>query len=542
MTWRRVKVSEFLTERSDRFSPDEANALGLQRVGKIDFSGNIHLVSDKSTKTGMILVKKGDLLISGINAEKGAVAIYDFEEDALATIHYSSYTFDRRKINITFLKWFLKSPAFKGILNSNVGSGIKTEIKPKRFLALEMYLPEPEEQVKIVNHIQAIDGEIAELQSLAQSNESLVTTLRQAILTEAVQGKLTAQWRKENPNQEPASELLKRIAAEKAWLIKEKKISKEKPLPPIKAEEVPYEVPEGWVWCRLGEVIRFMAYGTSQKTDDNSNNVPVLRMGNITTNGNLIYSNLKYINPDHKDLPKLYLEDGDIVFNRTNSFELVGKSGVFNQGGNQYTLASYLIKVTLFTKYVDSHYVNNYIISPICRQTQIEPNITAQTNQANFSGSKLKEVLFPICPLLEQRAIVQKINTLMAYCNELEQQVQQSKADLDLLMQAVLGEVFGTENQALGSKATNKTQLSGKETLMPKDITQTIYEGNALNMELLEILLQQPGGKIAAVNLWKMSKYQKDIDAFYEALKREVEENKTIKEADEKGWLELVAS
>jgi hypothetical protein len=106
-------------------------------------------------------------------------------------------------------------------------------------------------------------------------------------------------------------------------------------------------------------------------------------------------------------------------------------------------------------------------------------------------------------------------------------------------MQSVLSEVFGTENQAAGSKPV-KTKLSEKETLMPNDAIQPIYEGNTLTMELLEIL-QQQGGKIAAVNLWKMSKYQKDIDAFYEALKKEVEENKTIKEAEEKGWLELVA-
>ena len=144
-----------------------------------------------------------------------------------------------------------------------------------------------------------------------------------------------------------------------------------------------------------------------------------------------------------------------------------------------------------------------------------------------------------IPPLSEQHAIVEKVNTLMAYCDELEQQVRQSKADLELLMQSVLSEVFGTKNQAIGN-ISSQTKLSGKEILMPNDTIQPIYKVNILNMELLEIL-QQQGGKIAAVNLWKMSKYQKDIDAFYEALKKEVEEKKTIRESSEKGWLELVA-
>lgn len=125
----------------------------------------------------------------------------------------------------------------------------------------------------------------------------------------------------------------------------------------------------------------------------------------------------------------------------------------------------------------------------------------------------------------------------MAHCDELEQQVQQSKDDLDLLMQSVLSEVFGTENQAIGSQIT-KNKLSEKETLMPSEINHTLYNENTLNMELEEILLQN-GGKMTAFNLWKMSKYQKDIDAFYEALKKEVEEKKSIRESPEKGYIEL---
>lgn len=534
MTWKKVKVSEFLTERTDRFSPDEANTLGLQRVGKIDFSGNIHLVSDKSTRTGMILVKKGDLLISGINAEKGAVAIYDFEEDALATIHYSSYTYDARKINITFLKWFLKSPAFKGILNSNVGSGIKTEIKPKRFLALEMYLPELEEQAKIVNHIQAIEGEIAELQSLAQGNESLVTTLRQAILTEAVQGQLTAQWRRDNPNQEPASELLKRIAAEKARLIKEKKIKKENPLSPITAEEMPYEVPQGWVWCRLGEVA---SHSLGKMLDQNKNKGikrPYLRNINVRW-FDFSLDDLKEMPFEEKEIDKYTIQKGDLVLCEGG---YPGRGAIW-RNDETMMFQKALHRVRFIEGFVLADYFLYYLFLKDSDRS-IEEYFTGAGIQ-HLTGNSLGKIKLPLPPLQEQHAIVQKVNTLLACCDELEQQVQQSKADLDLLMQAVLGEVFGTAHQALGSKAT-ETRLSEKATLIPNDITQPIYEGNVLNMELLEILQQQPGGKIAAVNLWKMSKYQKDIDAFYEALKREVEEKKTIKEAAEKGWLELVAS
>lgn len=219
----------------------------------------------------------------------------------------------------------------------------------------------------------------------------------------------------------------------------------------------------------------------------------------------------------------------------------IGDVAVFDKT-RRWHLAPNVAKIEPFNTYdekINIYYMLAYLLSPT-GQSEIFKHSKA-TAQPNLSMGTIRDIIVVVPPLSEQHAIVQKVNTLLAYCDELEQQVQQSKADLDLLMQAVLGEVFGTEHQAPGSKAT-KTRLSAKETLIPNGITQPIDEGNALNMELLEILQQQPGGKIAAVNLWKMSKYQKDIDAFYEALKREVEEKKTIKEADEKGWLELVAS
>lgn len=277
------------------------------------------------------------------------------------------------------------------------------------------------------------------------TEKSTIKKLRETVLQLAVQGKLTIDWRTKNKDFEPASELLQRIQKEKTQLVKDKKIKKESPLPAITKEEIPYELPEGWVWCRLRDLIRFMAYGTSQKTNENYNDVPVLRMGNITSEGKLHFDNLKYIPATHKDLPKLYLDYDDLVFNRTNSYELVGKSGVYKGENNSFTLASYLIKVSLFINYINSDYINNYIVSNVCRMTQIEPQITAQTNQANFSGSKLKEILIPLPPLEEQKAIVEKVTALIGLCDALEEKVEHSQMYNEQLMQSVLREVFEGE-------------------------------------------------------------------------------------------------
>lgn len=291
------------------------------------------------------------------------------------------------------------------------------------------------------------------LELIKENDEQLkyIQLLRQVILQEAVQGKLVPQ----NPKDELASELLKQIQAEKEQLIKEGKLKKSKPLSPISKDEIPYELPKGWVWCRLGEIALNIDYGTSQKAD-NFSDVPVLRMNNIK-HGKLDISNLKFISKACKDLPRLYLKNNDIVFNRTNSYELVGKCAVYEDENDKYTLASYLIRLSVIVDKTNSRFVNYYINSKACRETQIEPEITQQTGQANFSGSKLKNILFPFCSFQEQQRIVTKVGQLMQLCDELEQQVQQSKADAEKLLQAILREAF--EGKAAAKKDKQLTRV-----------------------------------------------------------------------------------
>jgi type I restriction enzyme S subunit len=247
-------------------------------------------------------------------------------------------------------------------------------------------------------------------------------------------------------NDEPASELLKKIKAEKEKLIAEKKLKKEKELPPIKPEEIPFEIPENWVWRRLGELTIDVSYGTSEKADL-VGEVPVLRMGNITTEGQILYSNLKYVSSHISDLPKLYLQNGDLVFNRTNSYELVGKTAVF-ENSMPYTLASYLIRVR-FLKDIHSKFIAHYVNSKICRETQLEPQIIQQNGQANFNGTKLSNIIIPIPPFAEQSRIVKKLEELMLFCNELEASIKESQSKNEKLLQQVLREALKGGNLSL---------------------------------------------------------------------------------------------
>lgn len=263
-----------------------------------------------------------------------------------------------------------------------------------------------------------------------------VAKLRKAILQLAVMGCLVPQ----DPKDPPASELLKEIEAEKRRLVKAGKIKQPKPLPPIKSEEVPYELPQGWEWVRLGELAESIDYGTSQKTCDDSSLVPVFRMGNIV-DGQLIDKGFKYISPDIDELPRLFLQPNDILFNRTNSYELVGKSARYTGPVEHASFASYLIRVRLFDALLNPVFINQAMNAPYFRSSQIEPEIVQQCGQANFNGTKLSLCAVPLPPLPEQHRIVARIDQLMAICDTLDQQIKAASGKQNELLGAVMAQV-----------------------------------------------------------------------------------------------------
>ena len=156
----------------------------------------------------------------------------------------------------------------------------------------------------------------------------------------------------------------------------------------------------------------------------------------------MCYSNLKYVETNIKDLPKLYLEKGDILFNRTNSYDLVGKTGLFEEN-SRYTFASYLIRLRIYG--ISNRYVHLCMNSNYYRTTQIEPYIVQQNGQANYNGTKVASILIPIPPLKEQNKIVRKVYSLIQLYNALEEEIQSAKKYASQLMESVLQEEFSVK-------------------------------------------------------------------------------------------------
>ena len=165
-------------------------------------------------------------------------------------------------------------------------------------------------------------------------------------------------------------------------------------------------------------------------------------MGNIV-DGNLISTGMKYIDQTIDDLPRLYLHKNDILFNRTNSYELVGKTAIYQGQNDVATFASYLIRIRLVSSSLFPLFFSLAMNAPYFRTTQIEPEIIQQCGQANFNGTKLSLTLIPLPPLAEQHRIVAKIDQLMALCDQLEQQIDAIASKQSVMLNAVMATILG---------------------------------------------------------------------------------------------------
>jgi len=439
-TWIKTKIGSFLFEREGKYKPDDMTIAGLKRINKIDFSGNFY-IANKPSKTNMILVCPGDLVISGINVSKGAMGIYSGNENVIATIHYSSYTFDTDKINVEYFKRFLKSAEFIKLLKEQVKGGIKTEIKPKHILPLEIYLPDIKEQKKIVAHFKSIETEDTELRIELTHQQALLKKLRQQVLQEAIEGKLTADWRQQNPDVEPASELLKRIQAEKAKLIKEKKIKKQKKLPPISEDEKPFELPKGWVWCRLNDIIyESPRNGYSPRAVDFPTKTKTLKLG-ATTTGEFIETEIKYIDEEIEKDSFLWLRKRDILIQRGNSIDFVGVSAIYYGDNLKFIYPDLMMKLKPVES-ISSKYLHHILMSPYCREYFRDNATGAQKSMPKINQRVVSSTLIPFCNQMEQNAIVTKVEKLLAICDQLETQITTNQSHAEQLMQTILREVF----------------------------------------------------------------------------------------------------
>lgn len=439
MGWSKVKLSDILHRKRESIIivPDEEYKLVTI---KLHHNGLILRETKKGAhiKSKMSRVRSGDFLLSGIDARNGAFGIVPNElDDAIITNDFWCLVPNEKIIIKEFLLFLTSTPYFDYICNqSSDGTTQRIRLQKDKFFNYEITIPLLGEQEQI---LKMLSGKTALCDGINVENFNqldLLKKIRQQILQDAVQGKLVPQ----DPNNEPASELLERIKAEKERLIREKKIRKGKPLPEIKPEEIPFEIPENWVWCRLANVCSRIHYGLNTSAIEGKDDVKLLRITDIQNN-RVNWNNVPSCEYTKSDFDNHLLKENDIVIARTGG--TIGKSFLVKDIPVESMFASYLIRV-IPSKLIDADYIKIFLESP---------NYWEQLNDAawgagqpNVNGTSLSKLYIPIPTFEEQNRIVIKIEQLMTLCDELEQSIKQNQKYTQELLQVALKEALESES------------------------------------------------------------------------------------------------
>jgi len=277
------------------------------------------------------------------------------------------------------------------------------------------------------------------IKGLIENQKGLITELKQAVLQEAIQGKLTVEWREQNPDVESASELLKRIKAEKAQLVKEKKIRKEKPLPPITEDEIPFELPEDWVWCRLGEIFQTTSGGTPNRSNSKYWNGSITWYKSGELNDGLLSANSqeKITELGLKESSATLFPEGTLLIAMYGA--TAGKLAILGRDATTNQAVCGFYKNQL----IESEYLFNFLMANRSKMISESWGMS----QPNISQTYLKNFVFALPPLGEQKRIVKKVKDLMKTVEQLKSEITQSEKHAQMLMQAVLKEAFESKKE-----------------------------------------------------------------------------------------------
>jgi restriction endonuclease S subunit len=416
----------------------KSNGVPLIKIGNIQ-NNEINLdscsyISENEKKIN--LTSENDLLIAMRGATSGKLGIVSKENSNtfyVGSIGNLGHINDEL-IYLPFIKYIeqqlydiLKTEA-KGTATPMVSIGMLEKFK--------LIIPKTKEQQKyLFEQLENNKNQVGELSNELSHQLTLVKKLRQSFLQEAVQGKLVAQ----NPDDEPASELLKKIKAEKEKLIAEKKLKKEKALPPIQAEEIPFEIPEGWVWCRLGEICTIKG-GKRVANGYKLLNVPTpyiyIRVSDMK-NGTVDDSDLHYLDETMFQKIKQYTISKDDIY-MTIVGGTIGKCGLIPEKFHNMNLTENAAKISPIL--INKVYLWKCLDSPFCQNQFIDK--TKQVGVQKMALNRFSNSIIPLPPLSEQIRIVQKLDELMQTCDELEASIKESQAQNEKLLQQVLREAL----------------------------------------------------------------------------------------------------
>jgi type I restriction enzyme, S subunit len=448
-------------------------------VGSIDnkqgiISNDIQLLeSFDAPSRARKIVRQGTVIYSTVRPYLLNIAIVDKEffyepiaSTAFAILHPLC------EISNRFIYYYLRSPIFIDYVESTMKGVAYPAINDGDFFRGLFPLPPLSEQRRIVAKIDELMARCDELEKLRgdrtqklhtvhtaalnrllMANESSdfstawnfitqhfgelysvkenVAELRKAILQLAVMGKLVPQ----DPNDEPASELLKAIKTEKHRLVKEKKIKQPKLSQEIKPEEVPYALPKGWEWVRLGGITSKITDGDHQTPPRISKGYRLLSAKNVR-DGYLNFDNCDLISEEH------FLKSRERCFPEFDDLLIVSVGGTIGRISlvPEDSLFALVRSVALIKPLLISSLYLKYSMNSSLLQNSIHTRKRGGAQPCLYL-SEIEKFLFPLPPLIEQYRIVAKLDQIMALCDQLEQQIDATKAKQTDLLNAMMSQV-----------------------------------------------------------------------------------------------------
>lgn len=411
-------------------------------------------------KTGLAKAIPGDYPLVTTSAERKTNDSYQFDTKAVCIplvsstghghaslnyVHYQEGKFalgtilvalipkDETILNAQFLHLYL-SRLKDMILVPLMSGAANVSLSISKIKTVEIPLPPIDEQLKIVELFKNLVNENNELVEEINTQQSLLKQLKQTILQEAIEGKLTAKWRVKNPDIGTAKEILEQIKNEKEKLVKEKKIKPSKPLAPINEDEIPFDIPQSWEWCKFGNIVEHNA----GKTLDRGRNKGLAQKYITTSNlywGYFILDDLKEMLIDESELSKCTVQKGDLLVCEGGE---AGRSAVW-ENDETICIQNHIHRVRPYQN-INTYYLYYYLMK-IFLTGEID-NYRNGMGIKNLSGKSLSTIIIPIAPKEEQKEIVATIEKLFAICDELEAEINQNKTTVDNLMATVLKEAF----------------------------------------------------------------------------------------------------
>jgi type I restriction enzyme S subunit len=387
--WELVSLAELGVEVRESVTPFAGQTYELWSVPAFA-QGKPEIVDGETIASAKRAVSPGDVLICKINPRINRVWLVaePLSVDAqIASPEYLILRTSERAVS-AYLRWYLSSPTFRAWIELSVegATGSHTRAKTGPILRQRIPVPPLAEQRRIVA---AIEEQFSRLDA---SDEDL-------------------------------RQVMRRLAA-------------------LERAVVDSAVDGQWPIVRIADVTADQSYGSSAKARRDPPGTPMLRMGNIQR-GRIDLTDLKYLPPSHRDAERFLLADGDLLFNRTNSPELVGKSAVFRSGRTPTSFASYLIRVRLTDDCVPEWVA--FVINSTVGRRYIASVRSQQVGQANVNGTKLAAMPIALPPLDEQRRIVAEIDQQLSLIDSLRTASEAAQRRSSALRRAILERAFRGE-------------------------------------------------------------------------------------------------